>query len=129
MGEADVTRVDAGGTADGEAMDTGGADVVPEAGCDGAASIVCAGECVDSASDPSHCGSCGALLRIDAERIEPATGDVSLWSRAPTPTFQELDGRKLSVPQGPRSGVSAIWGQWPGDETDEEFNDALSHLS
>jgi hypothetical protein len=70
----------------------------------------------------------GALLRIDAERIEPATGEVSLWSRAPTPIFRELDGRKLSVPQGPRSGVSAIWGQWPGDESDEEFDAALSQL-
>jgi hypothetical protein len=67
-----------------------------------------------------------ALFRIDADRIEPATGDASLWSRAPTPIFRELDGRKLSVPQGPRSGVSAIWGQWPGDESDAEFNDALS---
>jgi hypothetical protein len=61
--------------------------------------------------------------------MEPATGDALLWSRMPTPIFRELDGRKLSVPQGARSGVAAIWGQWPGDETDEEFIEALSQLS
>jgi hypothetical protein len=71
----------------------------------------------------------GTLLRLDADRIEPATGDALLWSRMPTPILRELDPRKLSVPQGPRSGIAAIWGQWPGDETDEEFVEALSQLS
>jgi hypothetical protein len=71
----------------------------------------------------------GTLLRLDADRMEPATGDALLWSRMPTPIFRELDERKLSVTQGARSGVAAIWGQWPGDETDEEFVEALSQLS
>jgi hypothetical protein len=71
----------------------------------------------------------GTLLRLEADRIEPATGDALLWSRMPTPFFRELDARKLSVPQGPRSGLAAIWGQWPGDESDDEFVEALSQLS
>jgi hypothetical protein len=71
----------------------------------------------------------GSLLRIDAERIEAVSGDVSLWSRMPTPLLRELDTRKLVVPQGPRSGIAAIWGQWPGDESDDELREALAELS
>jgi hypothetical protein len=70
----------------------------------------------------------GTLLRVDADRIEAVSG-TSLWSRLPTPVLRELDARKLNVPQGPRSGVAAVWGQWPGDESDEEFLDALVHVS
>ena len=71
----------------------------------------------------------GTLLRVDADRIEAASGAASLWSRLPTPLLRDLDTRKLTVPQGPRSGVAAVWGQWPGDESDEEFLDALAHVS
>ena len=63
----------------------------------------------------------GAVLRVEAETIEGAVGDTSLWSVMPRPVFQELDPRRLRVPQGPRSGVSAIFGKWPGDESEEEF--------
>ncbi|MGA3124751.1 MAG: hypothetical protein ABSF69_28705 [Polyangiaceae bacterium] len=71
----------------------------------------------------------GTILRVDADRIEAASGAPSLWSRLPTPVLRDLDTRKLTVPQGPRSGVAAVWGQWPGDESDEEFLDALAHVS
>jgi hypothetical protein len=33
------------------------------------------------------------------------------------------------VPQGPRSGINAIFGRWPGDESDEEIMEALERLS
>jgi hypothetical protein len=71
----------------------------------------------------------GTLLRVDADRIDAATGVSSIWSRLPTPILGELDARKLNVQQGPRSGVAAVWGQWPGDESDEEFLDALAHVT
>jgi hypothetical protein len=71
----------------------------------------------------------GGLLRLDAERIEPASDAPSPWSRMPTPLLREIDTLKLSVSQGPRSGVAAIWGKWPGDESNEEFIDALAQLS
>ncbi len=32
-------------------------------------------------------------------------------------------------PQGPKSGLAAIIGKWPGDETDEEVDAALRELS
>ncbi|MGO9471611.1 MAG: hypothetical protein ACLQIB_07265 [Isosphaeraceae bacterium] len=63
----------------------------------------------------------GRLLRIDADEIRDAEGETSLWSRIPAPKTRGLDPSSLRVPQGPRSGVSAIIGRWPGDETDEEI--------
>ncbi len=37
--------------------------------------------------------------------------------------------RELHKRQGPRSGVAAIIGRWPGDETDEEIDKALAAIS
>jgi hypothetical protein len=71
----------------------------------------------------------GRLLRIDAEDISGAGGDSSLWSRIPAPRKRRLDRSSLHVPQGPRSGVSAILGTWPGDETDEEISAWLERNS
>jgi hypothetical protein len=71
----------------------------------------------------------GRLLRIDAETITSADGESSLWSRVPPPRTRRLDSSALRVSQGPRSGVSAIIGRWPGDETDEEISDWLESTS
>lgn len=35
----------------------------------------------------------------------------------------------LRVPQGPTSGVAALFGQWPGDESDDDFEGAVRDLS
>jgi len=72
----------------------------------------------------------GAPLRIEAERIEPASErDVAVFSGAPTPLFDALDARDLRRPQGAKSGLAALVGQWPGDETDEQVLAALADLS
>lgn len=72
----------------------------------------------------------GSILRIEAERIEPASEhDLALWGTVPVPIFGLLNERSLHRPQGPRSGVSAILGQLPGDESDEELNEALNAFS
>jgi hypothetical protein len=72
----------------------------------------------------------GSLLRIEAEGVEVASeGDLSLWAAPPTPVFGVLDERTLRQPQGPRSGVAAIFGQLPGEESDEEIIEALQRLS
>jgi hypothetical protein len=72
----------------------------------------------------------GSLLRIEAERIERANDrDLSLWSAEPRPIFGVLDERALRQPQGPRSGVSAVFGQLAGVETDEDIIEALDRLS
>ncbi|HAM57904.1 MAG TPA: hypothetical protein DCQ64_21835 [Candidatus Rokubacteria bacterium] len=72
----------------------------------------------------------GSLLRVEAERIEPAgEHDVALWGTLPRPIFGPLDERSLRQPQGPRTGVGAILGQLPGEESDEEIIEALERLS
>lgn len=72
----------------------------------------------------------GRALRIDAERLEAADDSPnSLWTRLPEPP----PGRSLAVtlrrPQTPRTGIAALIGGWPGDETDEEIRERLDVLS
>lgn len=71
----------------------------------------------------------GRVLRIEAEQIVPATGDTALWEAVPRPLFGSLDARALRVPQGPRSGVAAIFGQLAADERDDDFDAAVRALS
>jgi hypothetical protein len=62
--------------------------------------------------------------------VEPADKrDLSLWPATPRPVFGPLDERALRRPQGPRSGVAAIFGQLSDDESDEEIIEALDRLS
>ncbi|HBL29905.1 MAG TPA: hypothetical protein DD490_23960 [Acidobacteria bacterium] len=71
----------------------------------------------------------GAVLRIDAEAVEPAPANLDIWSRMPVPLFGQLDRRTLYQPQGPRSGIHAIIGRWPGEETDAEVFELLEQIS
>ena len=41
----------------------------------------------------------------------------------------ELHVEELLQTQGPDSGIQAIRGQWPGEETDDEVFAALDYLS
>lgn len=71
----------------------------------------------------------GRILRLEADDVEAAGDDSAVWSRMPTPLFRSLDSTELRRPQGPRSGVNAIFGRWPGEESDEEFAAAVEALS
>lgn len=72
----------------------------------------------------------GSVLRVEAERIEAAAPtDISLWSDLPRPFARVLDARTLRKPQGPDSGLAAIFGKWPGTESDEEILRALEEMS
>lgn len=71
----------------------------------------------------------GNLLRLEAHRIDLAQGDVGLWSQIPQPLFSAIDLRSLHEVQGPRSGLNAIIGHWPGNETDEEIEVMLRAIS
>lgn len=71
----------------------------------------------------------GSLLRLEADSFEEAGGRVSLWEKVPKPLFASTAAAKYLVPQGPRSGIAAILGQWPGDEDDDEIADALEFIS
>ena len=71
----------------------------------------------------------GTVRLLEARSVEPAIGDVAVWAKRPRPTAGCLDPRKLRQPQGPRSGVSALFGQWPGEETDNDITTALQSLA
>lgn len=71
----------------------------------------------------------GSLLRIDAEQVSAASDESSLWSRVPQPTKRKLDRSKIVQFQGPKSGLAAIIGKWPGDESDEDIDAALRQIS
>jgi hypothetical protein len=72
----------------------------------------------------------GSLLRVEARHLENADETASIWSRLPRPLLQEkTNSDKYRVAQGSRSGLAAIIGKWPGDESDEEIEAALEHLS
>jgi hypothetical protein len=71
----------------------------------------------------------GRLLRIEADEVRTGSGQPSLFSRLPRSPHESLDRAKLKQKQGPRSGMAAIAGAWPGDETDEEIEAALEQLS
>jgi hypothetical protein len=70
-----------------------------------------------------------SLMRIEANAIEPAGTDAAVWAYVPSPLFAVMDAASLRQPQGPRSGVNAILGRWPGDESEEEIVVALRNLS
>jgi hypothetical protein len=71
----------------------------------------------------------GRLLRVDAARVLAGERESSIWSRMPEPGTAKVDTSRLRRPQGPRSGMAAIMGHWPGDESDEAIEAALEKLS
>lgn len=71
----------------------------------------------------------GRLLRIEADDVREGADEPSLFSRMPTSRHERMDTTKLKKAQGPRSGMAAIAGAWPGDETDEEIEAVLEQLS
>jgi hypothetical protein len=78
----------------------------------------------------AHFRPSGALLRIDAEHIEPGgERDLRLWSSVPRPLFGSGEAPAAPRSQTSRSGIAAIFGQWPGDETDEELLAMLEEIS
>jgi hypothetical protein len=72
----------------------------------------------------------GSLLRVDADQVEPGSeADLALWSEPPAPLFRPVNHQELRRPQGPRSGLNAVIGTWPGEETDDEIFALLEEIS
>jgi hypothetical protein len=55
--------------------------------------------------------------------------DESLCFEVPRPLFAPLDLREVMRPQGPTTGINAVIGAWPGNETDEEIFRMLEEMS
>jgi len=78
----------------------------------------------------AHFTPAGGLLRIEAEQIRKASlKEESQWGAPPRSLGGAETPQSLKVPQGPRSGLNAIMGKWPGDESDDVIAEALEHLS
>lgn len=71
----------------------------------------------------------GRVQTIEAEQIEPAGDDAALWTEEPRPLFTDVPRKDLYREQGPRSGINAVIGAWPGDETDADIERFLNDLS
>jgi len=70
----------------------------------------------------------GSLLRIDAHAIEHGEGQPSIFSRVPPSISRRIaQTRKVGAGQGWDS-LSAYFGGWPGDETDEQWSEMMLEL-
>ncbi|HVA44866.1 MAG TPA: antitoxin family protein [Pirellulales bacterium] len=74
-------------------------------------------------------GPSGNLLRIDADEVNLSGDDGRFFSAAPRLARERLDVDEVLHEQRHKRGVSAILGQWPGDESDDEIAAALKELS
>lgn len=78
----------------------------------------------------AHFNVGGGLLRIEVEQLNLATKqDAELWADVPEPLNKPVLQTTFRQPQGPRSGLNAIIGKWPSDETDDEITAELETLS
>ena len=72
----------------------------------------------------------GTVLRVDAEAIAPLDEVQSFFSKMPEPviSFRKQLERSAAPTRG-QSGFAAIYGKWPGDETEKEMLAALEEIS
>ncbi len=71
----------------------------------------------------------GNLLRVEADWLREAPDAPAIWSEMPSARAQRVERAELVRPQGTRSGMAAMFGAWPGDETDEEIAAILEEIS
>jgi hypothetical protein len=73
-------------------------------------------------------GVSGKLLRIDAEGFESGEGQPRLFAKVPT--GREVRPAPVRTKRAllQQQGVSAFFGTWPGEETDEDFERMLAEL-
>ena len=71
----------------------------------------------------------GRLLRVDADEVLLSSEQDRFFSIVPPPTHMTLNLKDELRSQQSKMGLAAIIGKWPGDETDEEIEQALKELS
>jgi uncharacterized protein with NRDE domain len=68
------------------------------------------------------------LLRIDADEILPAGERDQFFATPPKPKRSRYDLREVLREQQHKKGVGAIFGKWPGDESDEQIAEAMREI-
>ena len=77
----------------------------------------------------AHFDETGQFLRIDAKEFVAACESDRFFACVPKPRLQSFaDEESHRQPQTSTTGVNAIWGKWPGDETDEELRALLKEI-
>lgn len=71
----------------------------------------------------------GRLLRVDTQAIDAASERDAFFSALPEPGGRATRRSEHLQRQTRRSGFNGIFGQWPGDETQDELLAALEELS
>ena len=79
-------------------------------------------------SGVAHFRPSGRLGVVDVEYVGPARGSDAMWRSLPVPMPAQSSPVARAVPQDATSGVTAFFGTWPGDETEEELLAALEAL-
>jgi len=70
----------------------------------------------------------GSLLRIEAGGMEEAADEDLYFSKMPKPAPNRMDLRALHQTQAAHTGLSAIYGKWPGAESEAQLLAALKDL-
>ena len=72
----------------------------------------------------------GRPLRIEAESIDHSGEESAMWRSLPTSPSERIRTEHFSpvAATTARGGASRVFGQWPGDETEEEVVAALRQL-
>jgi hypothetical protein len=70
----------------------------------------------------------GSVLRIDAGAIAPAHEQDLFFSEMPTPVRGGSDIQSMRRPQTSTTGLNAIWGTWPGEESEAELLATLEEI-
>lgn len=70
-------------------------------------------------------GPSGQLIRIEAKTLTAADDTSELWSSIPRQVNFELREKDMHRISGPRSGMKAIYGQWPGTESEDDLIGAM----
>jgi hypothetical protein len=67
--------------------------------------------------------------KLQLNQVVRKRASIADTSHVPAPLSRGLDVAALRQPQDLRSGINAVIGRWPGDESDEEVTAALFELS
>jgi hypothetical protein len=89
---------------------------------------------IDAASDvlrkaAEECPELEPHVTAVLSELDRASATLGVRDEVAQPLFSDREAKPLRVSQGPKSGVAALFGQWPGDESDDDFEGAVRDLS